>query len=128
MKILLTGGTGGIGSAILKELSGDQKAEGVFLCANNHEQAKQLEASNPRLRGIQCRLEDEGELKRLSEELLSYEYNVLINNAFDRLQLKRFAELPWDEFQKKIDIGVRSAFVLSQMATRAMKQKGRNRD
>lgn len=82
--ILVSGGSGGIGSEIVKGLAAEENTFVYFTFNSNEEKAKALEteAGADRTRGIQCNVTDMEQVKKVFETIISEQdasVDVLIN-------------------------------------------------
>ncbi|NBX52911.1 MAG: 3-oxoacyl-[acyl-carrier-protein] reductase [Proteobacteria bacterium] len=117
---LITGATGGIGSAIAKTLY-NQGAR-VILSGTNHEKLEKLalEISSD-CKYIQCNLSNHSDVENLfdkAEELLG-QVDILVCNAGitkDNLILR----MKNDDFDQVIDVNLKSTFILNRNAIKKM--------
>jgi len=117
---LITGATGGIGSAIAKTLY-NQGAR-VILSGTNQEKLEKLASEiSPDCKYIQCNLSNHDEVEILfdkAEELLG-QVDILVCNAGitkDNLILR----MKNDDFDQVIDVNLKSTFILNRNAIKKM--------
>lgn len=92
MKVLITGGASGLGSAITTLLA----SEGfkVFFTYNSSvDKAKIIESEYPNSEGIKCDFRSETELKSLLSSIEILGIDVLINNALLGTEIKHFHKI-----------------------------------
>lgn len=111
---IITGGTGAIGSALVKEFSADYDV--VFGYNRSEDAAAELEKSFG-AKSVKCDLSSAEELKKL------YAYadgcTLLINNA-GIAQIKLFNEITDEEWRRMTDIDLTAVFMLTREVTRGM--------
>lgn len=111
---IITGGTGAIGSALVKEFSADYRV--VFNYLKNSEKAAEL-ADKFGAVPVCCDLSDAVQMKTLDPYLNDCE--LLINNA-GIAQIKLFGDTTDDELKRMTDIDLVAAMRLTREATRPM--------
>lgn len=122
---LVTGGSGGIGSAIVRDLV----REGVRVMAASNVQADlnalqgEIEAMGGTIRCFCADLTDRDNLKALVDETVKAfgTVNILVNNAGIFIQ-KPFLEMPLEDWDLSFDINVRAQFILDQLVLDIMKE------
>jgi 3-oxoacyl-[acyl-carrier protein] reductase len=118
--VLITGATGGIGQSLVKVFH----ANGYNVCATgtNVEKLSFLEKKyKERIKGIQCDLSDDVQIKKLAEESSKFygSTNILINNAGitkDNL----FLRMKDDEWNDVININLNSNYKLTKIVIKDM--------
>lgn len=81
MNILITGGSTGLGAAIVLELSNNKSNNVYFTYSKSIEKAAQLCAANSNIKAFKCDFTDESSVNNLLSEIDSINFDVLINNA-----------------------------------------------
>jgi 3-oxoacyl-[acyl-carrier protein] reductase len=84
MKILVTGGTGGLGSAIVELLAGDPGNQVYFSYRSAQDKAAQLMASFGNVEAIRCDFSDPDSLQSFLNTIDGIEINALVNNAAEK--------------------------------------------
>ena len=118
-KILITGATGGIGSAIVKKLS--ELGGNVFATGTNQEKLKKLKDLYPKIHTLNFNISDHSKIEEFVEKVSNSlnGLDILVNNAGinnDNLSLR----MKHDEWQKVIDINLTSTFLLSKYGIKKM--------
>lgn len=108
MKALITGGTGGIGSALVRAFS--EFYDIVLLYHSADEIAGEL-CNELHCSAVKCDITNEKEVQHIADSLLaSYNnFDVIINNA-GISQIKLFSDITADEWRKIIDINLTGTF------------------
>lgn len=119
MNIFLTGGSGGIGKEVIRAFLSD-KANYVFYTYYHNAPE---ENSSEAVKAFQCDLSSLEDVRRLIDELKDIEFDVIINNAFPKLEMQQFHKTEWKDVQGNMDVGVRASFELTKAFSRAMKKR-----
>lgn len=108
MKALITGGTGGIGSALVRAFS--QYYDVVFTYKSSEEKALDLQKEFF-CNGVRCDISDEKNVCQCACDLLkSYNYfDVIVNNA-GISDIKMFSDITPFEWKRMIDINLNGAY------------------
>ncbi|MFF1902833.1 SDR family NAD(P)-dependent oxidoreductase [Kitasatospora sp. NPDC058218] len=113
---LVTGGTSGIGLAVVRELA--TRGTAVFLCARNAEvvetTVKELRAEGLNVAGTVCDVRDADAVRRTVEEAVAFgPIDILVNNA-GRSGGGITAEIPEELWQDVLDTNLTSVFRTTQ--------------
>ena len=120
--VLITGSTGGIGSAIVKVLSKEYK---LVVVGRNQEKLDIISKSNKAiLKSFSCDLSKQEDVKKLTENISSesLEIDILVNNAGitdDSL----FIRMTADKWQKVIETNLTANFNLTNFISKQMIKK-----
>ncbi|MCL2086973.1 MAG: SDR family oxidoreductase [Oscillospiraceae bacterium] len=106
---IITGGTGAIGAALVREFSKDHNV--IFTYLNNTAAAKGLESEFENARGFRCDVSDRKSADRILSRCSDCE--LLINNA-GIAKSKLFTEITELEWYKMLDVHLTGAFNYSQ--------------
>ena len=119
MKVWITGGTRGIGKALVERFCADGH-QVVFFYHNSTDAARQLEETYDAV-AIQADLSDAKAVQAAAATALSITdgVDVLINNA-GIAQIKLFTDLSDDDWQRMLNTNLSSAFYLSREAAKPM--------
>jgi 3-oxoacyl-[acyl-carrier protein] reductase len=122
---LVTGGSRGIGKAIVERLTADG-AEVVFCYERSAEAAEQV-AKETGAHAVQADLGSKEDLARLFAEAESRlpGLDILVNNAAAVLGQKPMAEITDEEYDRVFAVNTRSVYLAMQWATRVMRDGGR---
>jgi NAD(P)-dependent dehydrogenase (short-subunit alcohol dehydrogenase family) len=124
MKILITGGSSGLGNAIVKLLSKDDN-NSIFFTFNCHEEeAKQLEVSGKNCKAIHCDFTVEASVSKLCEMIPSLDLDVLVNNAYvGNAQNNHFHKIQPEEFLQSFQNNLIPAIKITQEAIKVFRKK-----
>lgn len=108
MKALITGGTGGIGSTLVRAFS--EFYDVVLLYHSADKIADEL-CNELHCNAVKCDITSEKQVQDIADKLLkSYNnFDVIINNA-GISQIKLFSDISVDEWRRMIDINLTGAF------------------
>ncbi len=121
MKILLTGGSQGLGKDIVKLL--DKKGHKVFFTFNSSIQsAKQLEKECSNAESIHCNFLSEESLNSLINNIPSLNISGLINNAVTGLERKHFHKLAKDDLLSSFNNDTLPHILISQACIKVMRK------
>lgn len=96
MNILVTGGTGGVGSEVVTLLCSNEANHVTFTYCNNETRAKELAAIHPNSTAIKCDFRSNEDLDALESILEVKEIGCIVNNAistFESNHLHKFDTL-----------------------------------
>lgn len=123
---IITGGGRGIGKAIALDLAGE--GCNITISSRNAEElsetAEEIESSGGRILALQMDLAVDGNLELLVNKTVGHfgTVDILVNNAGIILP-KPFLEVTLDEWDRTMNINLRSAFILCQKVLSIMKEK-----
>lgn len=124
---IVTGGAKGIGQAIAYRLA--EAGAGVLIADMDEsaaaKAAKDLEAKGWKAAAVKCDVSDEVQVKDVVQDCRSRfgSVDILVNNAGIYPQ-KPLADMAREEFEKVIDVNLRSVFLTTKYASAIMKEKG----
>jgi len=129
---LIIGGSGGIGSEVCLKLA----KEGFNIAIHynsNKERASELKEKIDAL-GVKCiiakaDISKESEITELLNSVTRYfeDIDVLVNAAASSITNIRFQDLNWSDYQKQIDVNLKSVFIISKMVSALMVKKGKGK-
>lgn len=123
--IVVTGGTGGIGTAVIETLTNqDNKVYATYYA--HHEQACQIEQQNPGCKMFECDITDESRITGVISNISKAEksIDVLIHAVTSPLKLKLFESLSISEFREDIEtIYMGTVLLLKQILPIMQKEK-----
>lgn len=123
---LVIGGTGGIGSAVVKQLSSDGFDVALHYFSN-HDKAKELQDAITAMGGTsrvyQGDMNSEEQAHVLVEAVVRHfeTITVLVNCSTIRVTPEPFANLKWNRMQAHMDAALKGAFHLAQAVVPIMK-------
>lgn len=123
MNIFLTGGSGGIGGAIVRLLGKDPTNRIYFTFNQDADSAAALEREFPSVKALRCDLADPAQLEGIKNELAGVDIDAVVNNAFAKLELKNVGQTEWSDVEHHLAVGVRSSLEFSRAFSRGMKLK-----
>lgn len=124
MNILITGGSSGLGRAIVELLS-KEESHTIFFTYNKHaEEAKRLEESGKHLKAIACDFTDQDSVSMLCQMIASMDLDVLVNNAYvgDALT-DHFHKILPKEFMQSFQANLIPTLSITQEAIRVFRKK-----
>ncbi|GAB3042235.1 SDR family NAD(P)-dependent oxidoreductase [Virgibacillus ainsalahensis] len=129
-KAIVTGGVQGLGLAMAEGLC----ESGVKVCILDisqklEETVEGLRRKGFDIHGLNVDLSDRNQLPesfKKAIELLDSDLDILVNNAGIHKPMPAL-QLPFEDFQKILDVNVTSVFHLSQLAAEEMSKKGRGK-
>lgn len=98
MNILITGGSGGLGKAILLLLAENAENFIYFTYASSSEASLKLESAYPNIQAIHCDFTDEHSIQELVSAIPGLRLHVLINNASTPIHKAHFNKIPVQNF------------------------------
>ena len=82
MNILVTGGSGGLGKAVVETLARDANNNVYFTYASSAYAAEQIVAAHANVTAVRGDFTDSGQLEDLSRQMPCWDLDVLVNNAW----------------------------------------------
>ena len=118
MKIFITGGSSGIGAAIVDLLSkdGHEVTFTYFKNKNSHSDLKNC-------KGLFFDLNSEDSLKEITDHIKTSEYDALVNNLCTVPAREKFLKMQPSDFMDYILINLKSALLLSQVFSESLKKR-----
>lgn len=122
MNILVTGGSKGIGAAIVKLLSANGHVV-YFTYANSQEAAKQLAETSGNIHAIHCDFTDTVSVEKLAATIAAIDVDVLVNNANTGIQKGHFNKLTNEVFRTSFAVNVLPVLRITQEAINHFRKK-----
>lgn len=108
-KILITGGSQGIGSSLVKKLSGENKT--VYFTYNKHKEHALWLAKETGSIAVKCDLLVPEDISNLSK--VCGNIDILINNA-GVSEIKLFTDITDDDWDKVLNVNLKGAFLVTR--------------
>ena len=99
MNILVTGGSSGLGAAIVKKMAWEKDNIVWFTYANSGAAAKEIESAYKNTRTIHCDFTNTESIEALLLELEKFDIDVLINNASSAIHKEHFHKSDYHVFK-----------------------------
>jgi NAD(P)-dependent dehydrogenase (short-subunit alcohol dehydrogenase family) len=122
MNILVTGGSKGIGAAIVKLLSANGHVV-YFTYANSQDAAKQLAETAGNIHTIHCDFTDTVSVEKLAATIAAIDIDVLVNNANTGIQKGHFNKLTNEVFRTSFEVNVLPVLRITQEAINHFRKK-----
>ena len=123
MNILITGGSSGLGKAIVELLAKDDNNK-IFFTYNQHkEDAKHLEAFKENIKAIHCDFTNNESISMFSKTLASLNLEVLVNNAYvGKPQNNHFHKIDSEAFLESFQYNLISTIKITQEAIKIFRK------
>lgn len=124
MNILVTGGSSGLGKAIVETLAADIRNT-IYFTYNKHvERAELLEKSYPNVFSQQCDFSDKISIENLSLRINNWNLDILINNAYTGTpQGLHFHKQNADDFLKSFQLNIMPVISITQKVLETFRKK-----
>jgi len=112
--VIIIGGTGGIGEAIIEKLILDNKKI-IFTYFKNKNTASRKVNDNPiQVEKYYLDIRNEKEIKKFADYVIGKYKRVeaFINCATDKIINRKFSDLSWDQIENQINTHLKSTFIL----------------
>lgn len=124
MNILITGGTSGLGRAVVEKAAVEESNRIFFTYRSKKESAEILEKEYKNVKGLHCDFCDEESLDSFIEQIANISPDVLINNAYSGQTLGNyFYRTPVDEFEQAYKTNVIPVIKITQQAIKVFRKK-----
>ena len=127
MNILVTGGSKGLGSAIVKQLSANVENHVYFTYYKSLDQANQITKNHKNTSAIYCDFNDADSVKELILLLEKFDIDVLINNATVSYEKNHFHKLNPDVFQDSFKVNILNTVTITQELIKLFRKKKRGK-
>lgn len=126
--ILITGGSGEIGSRIAEVISSSERIVFVNYCHNQDKAYQVVDAIKEKggdAFALKADITNKNEVSHMFQAIddISQGLDVLINNAVAGLVQKNVLKMEWEDFQHQIDVQLKGTLYCCQEALRRMKNK-----
>ena len=123
MNVLITGGSKGLGAAIVQRLAANSQNIVFFTYNASQQQAEQLETEFKNCKKLKCNLTSEAELEKLLTEISTLQIDVLINNFSVGYEQNHFHKMKATEFRTKFEANVMPTVQLTQALIKEFRNK-----
>jgi Dehydrogenases with different specificities (related to short-chain alcohol dehydrogenases) len=124
MNILVTGGSSGLGRAIVEKTSSIEGNK-VFFTYNSHvEEANAIVQNNKNIKAVHCDFCDDASVASFIAMIPSWSLDVLVNNAYvGNSQGKHFYEISTEEFMNSFRMNILPLISITQKVLETLRQK-----
>ena len=123
MNILITGGSSGLGAAIVTKLAAEGSHKIRFTFASSREKAEALVAAFPNTEAVHCDFTDAESVTALCNRIAGMDLDVLINNANGKVHKEHFYKTDPEVFLKSFEHNVVPAIRITQQALVGFRKK-----
>lgn len=124
MNILITGGSSGLGRAIVEQIAMEASHSVYFTYKQNEEATAELLERFPNVKAQQCDYSDQKSVNELLECMKEWNLDVLVNNAYmGNPQGMHFHKHSKDDFLNSFQINVLSTIQVTQKALEMFRKK-----
>jgi len=123
MNILVTGGSKGLGSAIVKLLAATPENHVYFTYCQSADAASAITSAFSNTTRIQCDYSDEASVKELTNTISGLSLDVLINNAAINFAKSHFHKTDLNTFKNSFQSNVLSTIAVTQAALTVFRKK-----
>jgi 3-oxoacyl-[acyl-carrier protein] reductase len=123
MNILITGGSTGLGAAIVTKLAAEGSHKIRFTFASSREKAEALAAAFPNTEAVHCDFTDAESVTALCDRIAGMDLDVLINNANGKVHKEHFYKTDPEVFLKSFEHNVMPAIRITQQALVGFRKK-----
>lgn len=124
MNILVTGGTGGLGRAVVELLAGDKKNHVWFTYCSSEVRAKEITDNHPNTSALCCDYSDSNNVNAFIKNIAEMDLDALINNAWvGRPDTVRFNKLTISDFSSAFQNNIIPTVAVTQRVLETMRKK-----
>lgn len=124
MNILITGGTGGLGEAIVDVFATDSRNKIYFTYCHAETKARAITTRYANTRGIRCDFEDYTSMETLLTEIDNMDLDVLVNNAWaGKPDTIRFGQLTSEQIKTTFCTNVLPLVTVTQQVLKTFRKK-----
>ena len=106
MKILITGGSSGLGKTLVERLSLEKKNKIFFTYCNSYSAAKNIEKNIDNVEKIHLDFSNKTSISNLIKKIPRLDCDILVNNAYSSYQNLHFRKINHKELQNSFKINV----------------------
>lgn len=124
MNILVTGGTGGLGRAIVELFASDRNNYVWFTYCSSEARAKEIMDNLANTSALRCDYSDSDSVNALVENIAEIDLDVLVNNAWvGKPDTVRFNKLTISDFSSAFQNNIISTVAVTQRVLEMMRKK-----
>jgi NAD(P)-dependent dehydrogenase (short-subunit alcohol dehydrogenase family) len=123
MNILVTGGSKGLGKAIVRTLAATPGNHVYFTFLNSESSASELESKNSNVTKVRCDFNNDASVQSLIDSLQQWNIDVLINNASVNPPKNHFHKIDTDGLIQNFQANVVTTIKLTQAAIKTFRKK-----
>ena len=124
MNILITGGSFGLGEAVVRLIVADKNNNVYFTYRSHKDEAEKLCSEFSNAVPIQCEFSDSESLENLIDKISGFNLDVLINNAYSGVTLGNyFHKTPLSDFNDAFQRNVLPLISITQKVLETFKKK-----
>ena len=124
MNILITGGTGGLGEAIVDAFATGSRNKIYFTYCHAETKARAITGRYANTSGIRCHFEDSASMEALLAEIENMDLDVLVNNAWaGKPDTIRFGQLTSEQIETTFRANVLPLVAVTQQALKTFRKK-----
>jgi 3-oxoacyl-[acyl-carrier protein] reductase len=123
MNILITGGSKGLGSAIVKQLAANPDNHIYFTYCHSEDLAIAITAAYPNTTRFFCDFSNEESVVALTDSISEMSLDILINNAAINFSKNHFHKLSVAIFRQSFQLNIAGTITITQAALTAFRKK-----
>lgn len=124
MNILITGGSSGLGQAIVLRLAANKNNKIWFTYRSHENEALAMVEGNDNVEAVRCDFSSEEDMQALLCKMGDMQLDVLINNAYAGYALgNHFHKTPIEDFEKAFRLNILPTIRITQEALKTFRKK-----
>ncbi len=114
MRIFITGGSSGLGKSLVEMLASKDKNKIFFTYCKSLDAAKEIETRFDNVKKVHLDFSNENHIENILKKIPVLNCDVLINNAYSRLESLHFGKINYKNFEKSFKINVLTTLRITQ--------------
>jgi 3-oxoacyl-[acyl-carrier protein] reductase len=123
MNILITGGSKGIGAAIVKKLAAESANKVYFTFANSETTAKELAATGGNIYALHCDFTNPASVDELVSKIPGLDIDILINNAYPAFYQQYFHKMEDADIMNSFSVNILPVIKITKAAIPGFRKK-----